>query len=84
MTNYALDFFHGRSVAFSHTGAPVVEPAPDVEGLYIADFDISALRRWRAGHAALMEQPPRPELCELKRRDEYARQNVFERVLGTV
>jgi predicted amidohydrolase len=46
MANYAAPQQNGRSVAFSADGLPIVE-AGGAEGVYIAEFDLDALRTYR-------------------------------------
>lgn len=82
MANYAS--MHGRSVAFDHLGHEALAPAPAEVGVYLATFDISALRKFRASKVGQEKQaqPAQPGLCEIGRHPAFARQNVFSRVGG--
>jgi predicted amidohydrolase len=46
MTNYPAPFYNGASVAYDFSGKQLVLATPD-EGIYIADFDITAIREQR-------------------------------------
>ena len=85
MTNYAGPAYLGKSVAFDHRGRTLSAPAAIEEEVIFATFDIGALRRARKeeaarDHGGLLDQAPVPTLCQLQRRPEFARQNVFGRV----
>ena len=47
MANYAAPQLDGRSVAFDVDGTALVQAGPE-EGVFLADFDLEKIRRWRA------------------------------------
>jgi predicted amidohydrolase len=92
MTNYAQSqsCCNGRSVAYGHTGAALAGPATSEAQLLLAKFDVTAIRQARtsaAGQAMLRPLKTlaeRSKLCELHRRPEFMRSNVYGRVAGSV
>jgi N-carbamoylputrescine amidase len=59
MANYAAPQLDGRSVAFDVDGAKLVQAGPE-EGVFVANFDLDRIRRWRTTERSNIWR--RPEL----------------------
>lgn len=86
MANYGGEGFAGQSVAYDHLGDVVAGPAGAPATILYASFNITSLREARAtaGGRAQLAQGAQPELCQLERRPEFKRPNVFHRMAGSV
>lgn len=81
MANYAAPYKNGRSVAFDHLGAPLVEAGGE-EGLYLARVDIAALRAHRASAfgRAMYPAARHPELCTFPREASFGGRGALGRM----
>ena len=86
MANYANDDGNGLSVAYDHEGVELASGAEHKEEMVIVDVDVTALRAARGTQrgAELLKHRPAPQLCEIARQAAFTRQNVFDRVGGSV
>ena len=73
-------------VAYGHKGVKLGSGAEHKEELVMVDVDVSALRAARATQrgADLLKHRPAPQLCEIARQAAFTRQNVLDRVGGSV